>query len=94
MVYSCDILQPRSDFSYLHHSDGLYDFSLGCDLAALTMTRSSEPKPGHVPKRLGPHDLVTRVPGFENQVFHLVLGPGHQSLTNGGKSTNFAQVFF
>ena len=34
-------------------------------------------KPGHALKRLGPHDLVTLVPGFENQVFQLVLGPGH-----------------
>ena len=26
----------------------------------------SLPKPGHAPKRLGPHDLVTPVPRFEN----------------------------
>ena len=49
------------------------------------MTGSSEPKAGHAPKRLGPHDLVTPVPGFENRVFHLVLGPGQRSLMAGGK---------
>ena len=41
------------------------------------MTGSGEPNPGQALKRLGPYDLVTPVPGFENQVFHLVLGPGH-----------------
>ena len=47
---------------------------LGCVLATLTMTRSREPKPGHALKRLGPqwpHDPVTPVPRFENQVFSL-----------------------
>ena len=43
------------------------------------MTGSREPKPGQVLKRLGPHDLVTPVPRFENRVFHLVLGPGQRS---------------
>ena len=38
---------------------------LGCILAILTMTWSGEPNPGHALKRLGPHDLVTPVPGFE-----------------------------
>ena len=46
-----------------------------------TMTGFSEPKPGQALKRLGPHDLVTPVPGFEDRVFHLVLGPGQRSLT-------------
>ena len=34
-------------------------------------------------KLLGPPELVTSVPGFENRVVHLVLG--HRSLTAGGK---------
>ena len=58
---------------------------LGCVLATLTITVSRQPKPGHAPKRLGPHDLVTPVHGFEKRVFHLVLGPGHRPLTGGGK---------
>ena len=33
-----------------------------------------------VNQKSGPHDLVTPVPGFEDQVFHLVLGPGQRSL--------------
>ena len=41
-------------------------------------------------KRLGPHDLVTPVPRFENQVFHLVrLGPGQRSLTLEVKNNQF-----
>ena len=57
----------------------------GCVLATLTMTGSREPKPGQALKRLGPHDLVTPVPQFENRVFHLVLSPGQQSLAGGKK---------
>ena len=45
-------------------------------------------------KRLGPHDLVTPVPRFENRVFHLVLGPGQRSLTAGGKKNKFWKVIF
>ena len=65
---------------------------LGCVLATLTITVSRQPKPGHAPKRFGPHDLVTPVHGFENRVFHLVLGPGHRSLTGGGKKYQFCIV--
>ena len=48
---------------------------------------------GHGIKRPGPHDLVTPVTGFENRVFHLVLGPGHRSLTAGGKTLSVLQFF-
>ena len=58
------------------------------------MTRSSEPKPGQAPKQPGSHDLVTPVPGFENRDFHLILGPGHRSLTAGGKKYQFGRVIF
>ena len=58
------------------------------------MTGSWEPKPGHALKRLGPHDLVTPVPAFENRVFHLVLGPGHRSLTAGGEKVPILHGYF
>ena len=58
------------------------------------MTGSWEPKPGHAPKLLGPHDLVTPVPRFENRVFHLVLGPGHRSPTAGGKKVPILHSYF
>ena len=58
------------------------------------MTGSSEPKPGHALKRLGPHDLVTPVPRFENRVFHLVHGPGQQSLTVGGRKEPISDGYF
>ena len=58
------------------------------------MTRSREPKPGHAPKRLGPHDLVTPVPRFENRVFHVFLGPGQRSLTAGGKKELILDGYF
>ena len=60
----------------------------------LTMTGPWEPKPGHAPKRLGPHDLVTPVPRFENQVFHLVLGPGQGSLMAGGEKEPILDGYF
>ena len=47
----------------------------------------------YAPKRLGPHDLVTPVHGFENRVYHLILGPGHRSLTAGGKKYQFYQFY-
>ena len=55
------------------------------------MTGSSEPKPGHVLKQLGPHDLVTPVPRFENRVF---LGPGQQSLMAEGKKEPILNGYF
>ena len=58
------------------------------------MTGSREPKPGHAPKRLGPHDLVRPVPGFEDRVFHLVLGPGQRSVTAGGKKEPILDSYF
>ena len=58
------------------------------------MTGSGEPNPGHALKSLGPHDLVTPVPGFENRVFHLVLGPGQRSLTAEGKKVPILWLFF
>ena len=58
------------------------------------MTGSGEPKPGQALKRLGPHDLVTPVPGFEDRVFHLVLGPGQRSLTSGGKKEPILDSYF
>ena len=45
-------------------------------------------------KRLGPHDLVIPVPGLGNRVFYLVLGPGHQSLTAGGKNVPILQLLY
>ena len=53
-------------------------------------------KPGQALKRLGPHDLVTPVPGFEDQVFHLVLGPGQRSLMAmaGGKKEPILDSYF
>ena len=47
-----------------------------------------------MPKRLGPHDLVTPVPRFENRVFHLVLGPGQRSLTLEVKKEPIRTVIF
>ena len=58
------------------------------------MTGSREPKLGHVLKRIGPHDLVIPVPQFENPVFHLVLTPGQQSLTAGGKKEPILDSYF
>ena len=58
------------------------------------MTGSREPKPGQALKRLGPHDLVTPVPGFEDRVFHLVLGPGQRSLMAGGKKEPILDSYF
>ena len=43
---------------------------------------------------LYPHDLVTPVPGFEDRVFHLVLGPGQRSLTAGGKKEPILDSYF
>ena len=58
------------------------------------MTGSWKSKPGHALKRLGPHDLVTPVPRFENQVFHLVLGPGQRSLRARGKKEPILDGYF
>ena len=51
-------------------------------------------KPGHALKWLGPLDLVTPVPGCENRVFHLVLGPGHRSLMTRGKKVPILNSYF
>ena len=51
-------------------------------------------KNGQALKRLSPHDLVTPVPGFEDRVFHLVLGPGQRSLTAGGKKEPILDSYF
>ena len=45
-------------------------------------------------KRLGPHDLVTTVPRYENQVFHLVLGSSQRSRTAGGKKEPILDDYF
>ena len=47
-----------------------------------------------MPKRLGPHDLVTPVPQFENRAFELVLGDGQRSLTAGGKKEPILDGYF
>ena len=43
-----------------------------------------------MPKRPGPHDLVTPVPRFENQV----LGPGQRSLTAEGEKEPILDSYF
>ena len=58
------------------------------------MTGSREPKPGQALKRIGPHDLVTPVPRFENRVFHLVLDPGQRSLTLEVKKEPISNSYF
>ena len=72
----------------MHKSD------IGCVLATLTMTGSREPKPAQALKRLGPHDRVMPIPGFEDRVFHLVLGPGQRYLTARGKKEPILDSYF